>query len=109
MLGADKTAVMVDNEVLLGGRQHDWGPGNQAAVASAGDSGAGASTGADAPPPLGFSEDAVRVVVNAVESYAASARRILQADEIGVQQGRPLQVKCGKMRHATGVEKHVGT
>lgn len=107
LLGTDKTVVgssldvnvTVNGEALLDGRQRDRGAGNQATVASPGDSGAGASTGADArPPPLSLSDEAVRAVVNAVERYAASARRILKTDEIGVQKGHPLQV-----RHNDGV------
>lgn len=47
-----------------------------------------------------FSDDAVRVVINAVESYAAWARKILEADERGVQQGLPLQVyRTQRMGH----------
>eukprot|EP00903_Cladosiphon_okamuranus_P016562 g15279.t1 len=83
-----------NGEVLGGDRQHHWALGdNQAAAESAGVPGAGAIAGTDGAPPLSFSEEAVRVVVSAVESYAAWARRTLEADENAVQQGRPLQGK----------------
>ncbi|CBN75989.1 hypothetical protein Esi_0264_0021 [Ectocarpus siliculosus] len=40
-----------------------------------------------------LSEGAVEAVVGAVESYADFAKRTLEADEVAVQQGRPLQGK----------------
>ncbi|CAM9360521.1 unnamed protein product, partial [Laminaria digitata] len=40
-----------------------------------------------------FSESDVAAVVGALTSYAANARRSLEADEIAVREGRPLQGK----------------
>ncbi|CAN0272366.1 unnamed protein product, partial [Ectocarpus sp. 13 AM-2016] len=49
---------------------------------------------ADAATPSPFlSEGAVKAVVGAVESYADFARITLEADEVAVQEGRPLQGK----------------
>lgn len=94
-LGVKATA---NKEEVLGGggRQDGWGSGNPGAVANAGVPGAGSSPGTDGRPPLRFSEDAVRAVVDAVESYAASARRTLEADKLAVLQGRPLQVRTAR-------------
>ncbi|CAN0137757.1 unnamed protein product, partial [Ectocarpus fasciculatus] len=50
----------------------------------------GRAAGASTPSPY-LSEGAVKAVVGAVESYADFARRTLEADEVAVQQGRPLQ------------------
>lgn len=40
-----------------------------------------------------FSESDVAAVVGALTSYTANARRTLEADEIAVGEGRPLQVR----------------
>ncbi|CAN0322770.1 unnamed protein product, partial [Ectocarpus sp. 8 AP-2014] len=110
-VGNAQWTAVVEGRDELGGGGHPWagkgpegsfhggqeprqtppgGGGSQADNRPQGREGraAGAAT-----PSSFLSEGAVKAVVGAVESYADFARRTLEADELAVQQGRPLQGK----------------